>query len=178
LDSFSRKPVSEGFLESEFAPAKSTLSSSPKRLLVIGSEAPGKGFTDFIEALQLFENKRPDFPGWNCELTGIRTDAIALLLAKPMRSQLNFLGRVNGFSDLIRAHDFVIHPSRSESFGMAPVEALIAGTPTLISLTGIASELSLPEPWSFPPGDIAALAKRLEFLWERLAAVKFADDSI
>jgi glycosyltransferase involved in cell wall biosynthesis len=61
-----------------------------------------------------------------------------------MRSQFAFLGRVNGLSELVRGYDFAVHPSRMESFGLAPIEALLAGTPTLVSLTGEAGELGLP----------------------------------
>ncbi|MEI6713246.1 MAG: glycosyltransferase family 4 protein [Verrucomicrobiota bacterium] len=164
----------EGFEEAEFQPWKPVPQSCPTRLLLIGSEAPRKGFTDFIEALQAFERQRPDFPGWTCDLTGSRTDAIDALLAKPMRSQFHFLGRIEGFPARVREYDFAIHPSRAETFGMAPIEAILAGTPTLLSSTGVAAELSLPSSWTFPPGNIASLTERLEFLWESWPPIDIA----
>lgn len=171
------KPVvlfEEGFEESEFQPWKPLPPACPKRLLLIGSEAPRKGFTDFIEALQAFEHQRPDFPGWICDLTGSRTDAIDALLAKPMRSQFHFLGRIEGFPARVREYEFAIHPSRSETFGLAPIESILAGTPTLLSSTGVAAELSLPSSWTFPPGNIAALTERMEFIWESWPPIDLA----
>ena len=155
----------EGFEETEFQPVKPSPTSCPKRVLLIGSEAPRKGFTDFIEALQLLEHQRPDFPGWTCDLTGSHTEAIDALLAKPMRSQFHFLGRIEEFPTCVREYAFAIHPSRAETFGMAPIEAILAGTPTLLSTTGVAAELSLPWSWTFPPGQIATLSERLELIW-------------
>jgi hypothetical protein len=69
IDGWTSKPVAlfeEGFEEAEFQLLKPVPASCPKRILLIGSEAPRKGFTDFIEALHLFEQQRPDFPGWEC----------------------------------------------------------------------------------------------------------------
>lgn len=156
----------EGFEEAEFQSAKTLPTSCPRRVLLIGSEAPRKGFTDFIEALQILEHRRPDFPGWTCDLTSAHTEAIDALLAKPTRSKFHFLGRIEGFSSRVREYDFAIHPSRAETFGMAPIEAILAGTPTLLSTTGVAAELSLPWSWTFPPGKITSLSEHLEFIWE------------
>ena len=52
IKDWTSKPIAlfeEGFEEPEFLPLKSIPSTCPSRLLLIGSEAPPKGFTDFIE---------------------------------------------------------------------------------------------------------------------------------
>lgn len=178
LTRWTSKPVAlfeEGFNESEFMPLKPWPPQCPRKLLVAGSEAPRKGFTDFIEALQRLEQRRPDFPGFQCDLTGLRPEGAEALLARPMRSTFQFLGRVEGFAKLARGYDLAVHPSRAETFGMAPVEAMLAGTPTLVSTTGVVGGLtSLPPAWVFPPGDIATLADRLEHLWASWPALDLA----
>jgi glycosyltransferase involved in cell wall biosynthesis len=111
------------------------------------------------------ETTCPDFPGFECDLTGTLSEGIAALLRRPFRSRFAFLGRVEGFANLVQQYDLAVHPSRAESFGMAPIESLIAGTPTLVSVTGVVGELSLPPEWTFPPADIAALTQKLAALW-------------
>lgn len=165
---WTRKPVGlfeEGFGEWEFEALRPWPASCPRRLVVIGSESRRKGFTDFIEAVGRLESADPGFPGFDCDLTGKLNDEIAVLLRKPFRSRFKFLGRVEAFADLVRSYDLAVHPSRAESFGMAPIESLIAGTPTLVSVTGVVGELALPSAWTFPAADIAALAQRLAALW-------------
>jgi glycosyltransferase involved in cell wall biosynthesis len=156
----------EGFEEAEFLPLRPRAVVCPSCILVIGSESLRKGFGDFIDALRLFEKRRPDFLGWECHLTGSRTARFAAMLSQTMRSKFTFLGRREDFSELVRQYDFAVHPSRAETFGMAPIESMLAGTPTLISETGIVSELVLPPAWTFPPADVETLSRRLEFLWE------------
>ena len=158
----------EGFAEAEFLPLKVWPAACPKRVLVIGSEAPRKGFLDFIEAVRRLEAEVPAFPGFECDFTGSRP---ADLPQGPTRSIFHFLGRVDDFPSLVRRFELAVHPSRAETFGMAPIEALIAGTPTLVSLTGEARRLALPGDWTFPPGDVSALSDRLAGLWRRWPAL-------
>lgn len=161
--SWAGKPVAvfeEGFLDSEFQPPVALPAEFPTRILVIGSEEPRKGFTDFIEALDLIEREHPSFPGIQCDFTG-KPPADAALLNRPRRSRFQFLGRVEGFSRLVREYAFVIHPSRAETFGMAPVEAILAGVPTFLSTTGIVPNLGIPATWQFPPSDARAIAAKL-----------------
>ena len=96
--------------------------------MLIGSKAPGKGFTDFIEALRMFEQKRPEFPGWECEVTARLVTRLEAALVKSLRSRFRFLGRIDDFSQRVAEYPFAVHPSRGETFGVAPVEAMLAGT--------------------------------------------------
>jgi glycosyltransferase involved in cell wall biosynthesis len=162
-------PVSlfqEGFSEAEFLPPRPLPPRCPRRLLVSGSEVPRKGFADFIAAVLKLEADHPDFPGFQCDFTGSEPDEARAWLARPARSTWRFLGRVEDYPSLVTGYDLVVHPSRNETFGLAPVEAWIAGTPTLVSLTGAIVRLDLPPAWTFPPRDIDALAARLWGLWE------------
>jgi glycosyltransferase involved in cell wall biosynthesis len=178
VQQWSRRQVlrfDEGFLETEFGQSRPWLFQCPGRLLLIGSEAPGKGFTDFIEALRMFEQKRPEFPGWECDVTARLVPHLEAALAKPLRSRFRFLGRIDDFSQRIAEYSFAVHPSRAETFGMAPVEAMLAGTPTLVSTTGVAGELGLSAHWTFPAGNISALCERLEYLWQQWPFINLSE---
>jgi len=157
----------EGFAEEEFREPKGLAPHFPGKIFVAGSEEPRKGFSDFFEALLQVEKENPEFPGWDCHLTGKRPgdETSQGLLNQPFRSRFTFLGRVNDFIGAASEFDLAIHPSRAESFGMAPLELILAGIPTLVSITGVIEKLEMPEAWKFPPGDPAALASCLGNLW-------------
>jgi len=154
----------EGFAGEELHQPLPWQAEFPERLLVIGSEKPRKGFTDFIHALDLLEEKYPEFPALQCDFTGGMPDD-ALLMKKPRRAHFRFLGRVNEFVQLVRKYPLAVHPSRAETFGMAPLEAMLAGVPTLLSVTGAADQLDIPGIWKFPPSQPEQIAARLEALW-------------
>ena len=157
----------EGFLESEFVTGRDWPQRCPQKVLVIGSQIPGKGFTDFLDALRLLEERNPDFAGWDCHFTGTISEPIAHALQMPFRSRFEFLGRIADFPQRLQSYDFAVHPSRAETFGLAPIESLISGTPTLVSQTGATSKIFMPSDWVFPPRDVQALSRKLENLWKR-----------
>jgi glycosyltransferase involved in cell wall biosynthesis len=155
----------EGFAEAEFHAPVEVSKAFPARWLVLGSEAPGKGFEDFIEALDILACGFPDFPSLQCDFTG-SAPPLPGLLARPRPHHLNFLGRVENIIAVIKDHAIVIHPSRGETFGIAPLEAMLAGVPALASQTGIIPRLGLPQAWVFPPRDPRAIAERMVDLWK------------
>ncbi len=163
----------EGFCDDEFMPPLPESAVFPRRLLIIGSEAPGKGFTDFIEALDLVEQLHPGFPALECDFTGSPPSGAETLLGKKRRSQFRFLGRVDEFTSLVRRYPLAIHPSRAETFGMAPIEAILAGVPTLVSETGIVESLPISPDWRFPPQSPSLLADRLIALWQNWTEKRF-----
>ena len=154
----------EGFAGEELHQPLPWQAEFPERLLVIGSEKPRKGFTDFIHALDLLEKKYPDFPALKCDFTGGMPDDVPLM-NKPRRAHFRFLGRVNEYVQLVRKYPLAVHPSRAETFGMAPLEAILAGVPTLLSITGAVDQLDIPGIWKFPPSQPEQIAARLEALW-------------
>lgn len=157
----------EGFAENEFRSPKDVPDEFPAKIFVAGSEEPRKGFCDFFEALQKLEKEHPDFPGWECHLTGSKPDDedARRILSQSFRSCFHFLGRVENFIEAAGEFDLAIHPSRAESFGMAPLELILAGIPTLVSTTGVIEKLEIPAAWKFPPHNPIALASCLENLW-------------
>lgn len=170
VETWINKPLplfEEGFAESEFLTPKPLPGQFPQRIFVAGSEEPRKGFQDFFEALTILEKKQPDFPGFDCHLTGKppEDETILCFLEDSLRSEFTFLGRVDNFIETASAFDLAIHPSRAESFGMAPLELILAGIPTLISRTGVVEKMDIPEDWQFAPSDPENLADCLEKLW-------------
>ena len=147
----------EGFLEEEFAAERPAPSSCPSEILIAGSEEPRKGFPDFLKALEILEKSHPDLPITKVALTGQTPDGDI----PKLRCQLDFVGRVNDFIPFAQGFDFAIHPSRSETFGLAPLELIIAGIPTLCTRTGIAGDDLLPSSWLTPPSSPQEMATAL-----------------
>jgi glycosyltransferase involved in cell wall biosynthesis len=137
----------------------------PKNILVAGSEEPRKGFTDLIKAITILEQTEPDFPAVKFTLTGDKTDFIINAISQNLRSSFEFVGRVTDFSDFARQFQLAIHPSRSESFGMAPLELVLAGLPTMMSRSGIVPTLPITAPWTFFGNNPPELAKCLSEIW-------------
>lgn len=154
------------FSESDFHAPLPACPAFPQKLLIAGSEEPRKGFSDFLEALKIIESSEPNFPALECVLTGESSEELSQHIAQGFRSTFTFVGRVNDFQTFARQFQLAIHPSRSESFGMAPLELLLAGVPTMISETGITSALPLPSPWTFAPQCPSELAHNLTQIWK------------
>ena len=140
--------------------------SFPTRVLVVGSEEPRKGFQDFLEALRIAETTESGFPALEVVFTCEKAGDPELLTRSGFRSRFEFAGRVEGFRDFAKDFQFAIHPSRAETFGMAPFELILAGVPTMLSCTGEASSLPVEEPWIFPPESPRTLAEHLIRLWK------------
>lgn len=155
------------FTDNDFHGPRPSCASFPQKILIAGSEEPRKGFSDFIETLRIIEAMEPDFPALDCVFTGEQTDELSQLITSDFRSSFTFAGRVNDFPTFARQFHLAIHPSRSESFGMAPLELLLAGVPTMISLTGITNALPLPTQWTFEPKNPNELASHLTQLWKQ-----------
>ena len=152
----------EGFSDQEFSASKTISTHFPTRILCVGSSHPGKGFSDFISAIQLFEKSEPSFEGIECVLTG---DPIEITNRNSLKSKFEFVGRIENLIDFARGFDLAIHPSRHESFGLAPLELIIAGIPTLVSRTGVIESLGISDKWCFEPNNPLAMAEKLRALF-------------
>jgi 1,2-diacylglycerol 3-alpha-glucosyltransferase len=80
---------------------------------------------------------------------------------------------------LMRAADLMIHASDIELEGMAVLEAMGTGLPTLVANAPMsaAAHLAISDAFRFPPGDAEALARRMDHLFEHpeeLAAARQA----
>lgn len=153
------------FTDEERFPAIELPPAFPERILVAGSEEPRKGFSDFIDALAIVEQEHAKFPALQCVMTGNAPDSPTQ--EYDFRSQFEYIGRINHFIEYARGFSLAIHPSRSESFGMAPLELILAGIPTLVSRTGVIDQLGLPDAWCFEPESPRDMADRIAKIWRR-----------
>jgi glycosyltransferase involved in cell wall biosynthesis len=86
---------------------------------------------------------------------------------------------VDDVPDVLRAADLLVHASEIELEGMAVLEALGTGLPTLVADApfSAAARLAIGDEFRFPPGDATTLAARIDHLLEhpeRLAAASQA----
>lgn len=147
----------EGFLKDEFLPVPAARPRFPSRILVAGSEEPRKGFQDFLTALELLRRNHPKFALEEVVFTG-QPPAAAV---PRLDCHLEFAGRISDFIPFARQFDFAVHPSRHETFGLAPLELIISGVPTLATATGCLDESLLPPSWLVPPASPPDLARAL-----------------
>lgn len=154
------------FSEDELITPPPAPASFPTKILVAGSEIPNKGFSDVLDALKIVELNEPEFPALELVFTGEQTEPLAQIANQPFRSRFHFAGRIENFIEYARQFQLAIHPSRAESFGMAPLELILAGVPTMISNTGITPELPLSAPWTFPTNSPYDLARSITELWK------------
>lgn len=148
----------EGFLEGDFFPPREPAETFPEKILVAGTSNPLKGFHDLLAALEILEAQNPDFPIKEVVLTSTPLNASI----PKLRAKLNFVGRIENFISFAQNFQFAIHPSQAETFGLAPLELIISGIPTLCTRTGALNEDLLPSSWLSPPASPKDLATVLE----------------
>ncbi len=122
---------------------------------------------DLVEALLLLESRLPPGPVPEIHFLGDLLDqdpATTLATARLQRFRVSFLGVVKAYRDCLRTYTLAVHPSRSESFGMAALECVAAGVPLLAVESGVIPEFIPREAFLCPPQQPTAMADRLEAL--------------
>jgi glycosyltransferase involved in cell wall biosynthesis len=138
--------IHDGLEPEEFLPPKPPPPRFPERILVIGSSVEWKGWDDAIR------------------LAGFFPDTKFLFTGKiPGKNQPNveFLGRVEAFRDLVRGFDLALNPSWHESFGMAALEVLAAGVPLLSTRSGVIEQVITDERYLTRPRDVEEMKRKL-----------------
>lgn len=166
--------IYDGIYEDEFDDPKAKIPTLPQRVLVVGSPLDWKGWADLTEALFLIEQNCAALPV-EFDFTGVRPDLLSndLKLHRLAKTRCNFLGRVEGFRELVRSYDLVINPSRTETFGMAAIEVLAAGVPLLSSRSGVIEQVLTEPAMLFAPHNPQSLAMALENLLTRWHKMDF-----
>ena len=125
-------------VEIEAMPVRPRPVTELRRWIYIGKIAAAKGVAELVEA---FAIAAKDEPGLTLTLLGSGP------LVEPLRARAAELGlseRVT-FHDAVppqrvfeflHAHDLLVHPSKSETFGMTVVEAVGSGMPVLVTRCG------------------------------------------
>lgn len=155
--------IENGVAEDEIASEIHHGTSIPGSVVVPGSAQPGKGWRDLADALVILESQ------------GRGADLEFVFLGNSCGQQVNnFLGSsrlkqfrlrhlplTDDFQQTVGKYGFAVHPSRSESFGMALLEVLAAGVPVLTSRTGVAEKVVTDSRFLFEPQNPEDLAGKL-----------------
>lgn len=93
----------------------------------------------------------------------------------PVPAEVGFLPE-GDLRRLLRTADLALHASEVELEGMAVLEALACGTPTLLARApaSAARQFALSDDWLFAPGDPADLARKLDALVDAPGALATA----
>ena len=108
------------------------------RWIYVGNVAAGKGVPELVEAFAIAAKDEPEL-----RLTLLGSG----ILIEPLRARVRELGLADRvvFHDAVpprrvfeflHAHDLLVHPSKSETFGMTTVEAVASGMPVLVTRCG------------------------------------------
>ncbi len=155
----------------DLAPA-STPSPGGERLLCVAAVAPHKGQDLLVRALAGLTAT----PGWSCVIVGslgVDPDFAAALAAvveaTGLAERVTFAGVLGGeaLEAAYASADLLVHPARSESYGMVVAEALAHGVPVLTTEVGGIPE-ALDRPGAaliVPPDDAWALQIALQRWW-------------
>ena len=130
-------------------------------VLAAGRLTPEKGFADVVDACAsaglplVVAGDGPELPA---------------LRARAAGADVRFAGHVDDLSSLRAGAAVAVVPSRyAEILPLAALEAMAAGLPVAAARAGGLAE-AVPEEGLYPPGDVAALAGRLQALWADAAA--------
>jgi len=134
----------------------------PPTVLFLGRVTGQKDPETFLRAARLVATARPDarfvVAGGGDLLPAMVERAAAMGLG----DRVHFTGFLRGpeVARVYRMADLFVLPSRSEPFGIAPLEALAHGVPAVLSRRSGVSEV-LPSAPRVPPGNAAALARAI-----------------
>lgn len=170
--------IHNGVTEQEILSPREDNAATLQQVLVLGSIIPRKGWQDLLEALLILEKTLPAGPLPEIHFLGDllnKTPSEVLRTGRLHRFKVTFLGVDKEYRNCLRRYALALHPSRSESFGMAALECVAAGVPLLAAATGLIPEF-IPSPgFLHPAQDSTALADRLEALMFQSPAQLSAD---
>ncbi|TQO18652.1 glycosyltransferase involved in cell wall biosynthesis [Rhodoglobus vestalii] len=155
------KPISVVSLGTD-SPARYTVRTVPtsRELVYMGSYMPYKNVELIARALH-------DLPGYTLHLMSRADDAVrARLTALAPESSLIFHDGASDevYTETLSRATALVSASRDEGFGLPQVEAMVLGTPVLLSDIPIFREISGPAGGFFDPDDPAALAREVKTL--------------
>jgi glycosyltransferase involved in cell wall biosynthesis len=143
------------------AAAAADLPRGAKVILSIANAMPDKDFQTLAQAMRLLAARRGDV---RLVLAGRGTDQPAVRgLFAGLEGRVTALGECSDVPALLAGADVAVLSSRSETFGLAALEAMAAGTPVVAGDLGALRELcGADAALLVRPGDAAAMAGALE----------------
>jgi len=136
------------------------------QILFVGRLESRKGIDVFINALKLVMPKEPSISVWiaGSDIEGWKEKA-GRILRGDIYSRVQFLGMVSEEKlQLLYANcDFLVFPSRYESFGLVPLEAMVHGKPVIAARVGAIPEVVLEGECGllFEPDNYQELAQKI-----------------
>ena len=158
--------IENGVNDTEINPPAKSTRRFPSTVLVPGSIPEFKGWRDLVDALVLLEEQGSG-AAVEFQLLGNNNgldvaEAVGAVRLKTFR--IRHIPLTHDFKKTASMYQFAVHPSRSESFGMALLEVLAAGVPVLTSRTGVAERVVADSRFLFEPSNPVDLAEKLASL--------------
>ena len=132
----------------------------PIRLIAIGSLKSQKNYNFLIEALCQWSDRDFVFDIYGEGPLKMHLDHKVIELG--LQSKVNLKGSVDNVSNIITEYDIYIMGSVYEGYGIAPVEAMASGIPTLLSDIEVLREVGENSSLFFDPHDSSSLIEKLE----------------
>ena len=126
LDLSEFHPIESSFFQTTF-----DVPAGHKCILYLGRISPRKGVDTLVQSFQHLQTRNAHLVIAGSDMGGLRD---AKLLAK-RHPHIHFSDTISGSNRLqaLSAADLVVYPSKDEIFGLVPFEALMSGTPVLVS---------------------------------------------
>ena len=139
----------------------------------MGRLVPSKGLLDILRTLHLLEGR--GFTDWRlrvvhnplCTASSYESEVESFIRENGMGDRIVFRGRVSSRQEmaaLYSSSDITVLPSRHESYCLPLVESLWCGTPVIANEVGAVAEVADGLANLVGPGDIQALAVKMEQL--------------
>ncbi len=155
------------FAEAPLPEAVAQLAAGRGYYLIVGSRAHHKNIGVAIEAHRRHLHAHPQAPalvvvgGERSDIFG--RDAGAGIAADADIVRLGYV-EDSTLAEMLRRARALIFPSRYEGFGLPLAEAMALGCPVVASDLPTVHEIGVDACWTFPPGDVDALAAQLVLL--------------
>lgn len=157
------------FFEAPAANLRADLGLDPHDFVIgfFGRFMAQKGFSTLIEAVRELLGRPEPLPRRIVVVAvgggGYRAREERTITALGLQANVRFIDFVPVVASLIKAVDVVAVPSLWEACGIIAMEALVCGTPLIVSNCGGLAEVTAQTPATqFPMQDAAALARALE----------------
>ena len=131
-------------------------------IVYVGSVSVSKGVPVLLAAFQKIKNPKARL----VLIGGTGSRGMRQYIAKAIASDGRISMQAGDPLPYFRDSNVLVHPSWSDGFGLAPMEAMAAGIPVIVTQdTGMKDHVTEGlNGWVVPTGDIAALKDRLELL--------------
>jgi glycosyltransferase involved in cell wall biosynthesis len=157
--------VHDKFFDLQYASCRDI--SSGLKLIAVGNLRRQKNYATLLDAFLLLR----DLPV-SVDIYG-GGDMEHELARKIKNEQLNvrLMGRVSDVSKVLPAYHAYIMPSLFEGFGIAPMEAMAAGMPVILSDLPVFREVAENIPIYFDPGNARSIAEAIKYVYDNWSDV-------